>query len=117
MGGGSSSIGSITKKAISLSTLGLIKEKEIGKLLGESQGNKPTIIQSAPAAAQGGPKAVKPSAQIETAPKPADAAIQAARKKQSRIAAAAGGRAGDIRTTGRGLLTPVRTTKKVLLGQ
>lgn len=114
--------GSLIKTAVNVSTLGLVKKGQVGNILDTLTGQvggevQPTIIQSAPAAAQGGPKAIKPLAQAETAPKPADAAIQAARKKQSRIAAAAGGRAGNILTSGQGLTTPARTTKKTLLGQ
>ena len=48
------------------------------------------------------------------APKPADANVQDARKKEGRRARAAGGQSGTILTSGQGLLAPAATTQTLL---
>ncbi len=108
MGGGG--VGGLLRQAVNVSTLGLLN------LGSESESRAPIVIHQ-PGPAQGGARETPAVTQAERAPRPSDTAVKAAKKKQSRIAAAAGGRARNILTSGQGLTTPARTTKKTLLGQ
>ena len=112
MGGGSSSISNIAKRGLTFISGGIID----GGGTKQAKAPPPTVIHT-PAPESGGPKENLQPIQAAKAPKPSDAGVSAAKKKQSRIAAAAGGRARNILTSGRGLDTEANTTKKTLLGQ
>ena len=126
MGGGGivgkavGAVSGLVKTAVNVSSLGLVKKKAVGSILDNVFGgafkDAQNIFQPQPAAAQGGPKE-KPAQKSEKAPKPGDAAIQKAKKKQSMLAALSSGKAGNILTSGQGLTTAASTTKKTLLGQ
>jgi hypothetical protein len=105
---------------------GLLNTLTLG-LLGtpETPSQAPIIIHQ-PAPASGGVTNEQLAQKIEEtkapkdpkkqAPTPRSAPVQQAKKKQRR-AAASGGRRRNVLTSGRGLETTARTTRKTLLGQ
>lgn len=113
--GGGGGIGGIVKKGLGLlvevGTLGIIDPTPSGA-------KTPQVIQPEPAPEQREAKKPKAPSRSDGTLGPDDKRVKAAKKKQRRITASGGGRSRNILTSGRGLSTEARTTrKKSLLGQ